>query len=283
MSTPALGVTSPEIRVVERLQCPVCHAAVWMSGEQIECTGCRSTYPFRRRVMDLRLDSAKNKQEALDWTEHWSADKQETAAQRFFSVYRQAVFARTVRYFTSRYFSTQGVFVEAGSGTSETSARIDKRAGDRLLVALDLIPEVLERCHSSMDIRMCGDIFRLPFKDESIEGIWNVGVMEHFTHEQIDSILREFRRTLKVGGRVILLWPAIFSVPQRILRVLEWGIHHTTSNKSFRFHPDEISQIRSIRHGREVLQRNGFRAVRIDPGVHSLMAFETIVGEKTSP
>jgi ubiquinone/menaquinone biosynthesis C-methylase UbiE len=131
-----------------------------------------------------------------------------------------------------------------------------------------------------MDIRTCGDIFSLPFQNNSLDGIWNVGVMEHFTHDQIDAILREFRRVLKPGGRIVLLWPATFSIPQRILRVLEWFINLRRGSDKFRFHPDEISQLRSVKQGREVLSRNGFRPVAIDIGLRTLMAFETIVGEK---
>jgi SAM-dependent methyltransferase len=281
MSAAAVNTLPRGATVADRLACPACSGVMRLSDDAVHCAGCGRRYPMRRGgVMDLRPDAATGKQEAIDWSEHWSEEKQATAAQRFFSVYRYAVFARTVRYFTSRYFAGSGVFVEAGSGTAETSSRIDKRNGGRVLVAMDLIPEVLERCHPAMDLRLSGDIFQMPFQDASLDGIWNVGVMEHFTHDQIDRILREFHRTLKPGGRVILLWPAIFSIPQRMLRVVEWGIHRTTENKTFRFHPDEISQIRSVRQGREVLQRNGFRPVRIDPGVHSLMAFETIVGEK---
>ena len=132
-----------------------------------------------------------------------------------------------------------------------------------------------------MDVRVCGDIFCLPFQSDAIDGIWNVGVMEHFTHDQIDAILREFRRVLKPGSRVVLLWPAKFSIPQRILRVCEWFINLRRGEADkFRFHPDEISQLRSPRQGREVLTRNGFRPVAIDIGLRTLMAFETLVGEK---
>lgn len=271
------------MQIMERLACPICSGHLSNCEKGLSCDVCARIYPVKDGVMDLRPPKANKKLEAHDWSEHWDGSKQETLAQRFFSMYRKAVFARTVRYFTSRYFPSSGVLVEAGCGTAETSMLIDKRDGNRTLVAMDLIPQVLTQSHPIMDIHVSGDIFQMPFQEGSVGGIWNVGVMEHFTHPQIDAILTDFHRVLQPGGRVILLWPAIFSVPQRILRVLEWFVHRTSSDKTFRFHPPEISQVRSIRHGREILERNGFKTVTIDPGLYSLMAFETLVGEKAPP
>ena len=59
--------------------------------------------------------------------------------------------------------------------------------------------------------------------------------MEHFSHEQIDRILQEFHRVLKPEARLILLWPATSSVPQRMLRVAERIIHATSKHKDFRY------------------------------------------------
>jgi SAM-dependent methyltransferase len=242
------------------------------------CERCGESYGIANGILDLRSRSATQKLEEFAWTEHWSALNQQSAAQRFFSFYRKTVFARAVAYFVDRYLSREGVLVEAGSGTSETSMLIGK--GGRALVAVDLIQNVLERCHAVMDVRICGDIFSLPFLADSIDGIWNVGVMEHFKHDQIDAILREFRRVLKPHSRMVLLWPATFSIPQRMLRVLEWFINLRRGTDKLRFHPDEISQLRSVEQGRAVLRRNGFRPIAIDPGLRTLMAFETLVAEK---
>ena len=268
-------------RLSEVLACPQCHGRAQTAPDGIVCERCGAKYDTAGGVLDLRPRQTVQKLEELQWTEHWSADKQESGSQKFFSFYRKAVFARAVAYFIGRYLPPAGLLVEAGCGTAETSMLIDKSAG-RTLVAVDLIRPVLDHCHPVMDIRVCGDIFALPFQDGSLDGLWNVGVMEHFTHPQIDAILREFHRVLKPGGRIVLLWPATFSIPQRILRVLEWFINlRRPAAAKFRFHPDEISQLRSVRQGREVLTRNRFRPVAIDIGLRTLMAFETLVGEKT--
>jgi SAM-dependent methyltransferase len=267
-------------RLCSALGCPQCRGGLSPSGKGLHCRQCGASYSIVNGVYDLRPVSTELKAEEADWNEHWSNSKQNSASQKFFSFYRKAVFARAVGYFVETYLPEKGLLVEAGSGTSETSMLIDKRGDARTLVALDLIRPVLERCHPVMDIRVCGDIFSLPFQNNSLEGIWNVGVMEHFTHDQIDKILREFHRVLKPGHRIVLLWPATFSIPQRILRVLEWFINLRRGADKFRFHPDEISQLKSIRQGKDVLARNGFRPVAIDIGLRTLMAFETIVGEK---
>lgn len=269
----------PHAALQGRIACPLCHGELARSGDRITCTACGSPHRVVDGILDLAppMDIPKEEEEA--WLRHWSEGNQQSAAQRFFSFYRKAIFARTVRHFTSKFFPEKGVFLEAGSGTAETSSLIPK-SGGRTLLALDLVLPVLQRVHPCMDIRVRGDIFRLPFHDNSLDGIWNVGVMEHFLHPQIDAILREFHRVLKPGGRVILLWPATFSIPQRMLRVVEFFVNLRNKGRKFQFHPDEISQIRSIREGREVLTRNQFHPVSIDPGFYSLMAFETIVGEK---
>jgi ubiquinone/menaquinone biosynthesis C-methylase UbiE len=214
------------------------------------------------------------------WSEHWSDDRQQSLVQRFFSFYRKAVFARTVRYFINRYFPTEGIFVEAGSGTSETSMRIDKCGGGRKLVATDIVQPVLKHCHPVMDERVCGDIFNLPFTDDSVDGIWNVGVMEHFTQEQIDKIMGEFYRVLKPNHRIVLLIPGSDSIPQRMLRVVEKIINARNKDKNFRFHPPEISQIKSTKQGRQLIERNNFECLHIDYGWRSLMAFKTLVAVK---
>lgn len=219
------------------------------------------------------------REEVVAWTEHWSEDNQKNPAQRFFSVYRKIVFARTVSYFAERYFPVQGIFVEAGSGTAETSMRINKHNGGRKLIAVDIILPVLARCHPNMDARMCGDIFQLPFRDNSIDGIWNVGVMEHFTRPQIDHITGEFFRILKPGGCLIMLVPGADSVPQRLLRLTERVINsHRT--EPFRFHPDEISKIQSRVQAESILTAAGLTVLEIEYGFRSLLAFKTLVGRK---
>lgn len=266
-------------QILDRLACPACGGGLEGHDLLLRCVVCGTTYPIVDGIPDLRPPFAGEKPELRDWTRHWSEEAQQSVSQRFFSWYRKVVFARTVAHFAHRYFPRHGVFLEAGSGTSETSMRIDK--GDqRILVAADIVLPVLAKGHPVMDVRVCCDIFRLPFQDNSLDGMWNVGVMEHFLHDQIDQIMAELQRVLKVGAPVIMLWPATDSIPQKILRLLEKVINLRQTGERFQFHPDEISKLRSSEEGRRVLARNGFDPVEVDFGLKSLMAFKTVVGRK---
>lgn len=267
-------------KIKDRLACPRCRGGLQQGNHVFICAGCGISYPVTQGVVDMRSPTDREKTEAVDWSAHWGDEHQGSVFQKFFGVYRKHVFARTVAYFTGRYFAPEGVFVEAGSGTAETSVRMDKRGGKRVLVALDIVPGVLAHCVPLMDVKICGDGFHLPFRDASLEGIWNLGVMEHFEHLQIDEMLREFRRVLKPGGRVILFWPATNSIPQKLLKLVERIINLKKRDRKFQFHPDEISQLRSNAEARDVLSRNGFVPLYVDWGLASGMAFKSVVGEK---
>ncbi len=265
---------------MDHLACPKCAIKLNWQTSGLHCNSCNVSYQVDKGIVDLRKSISCDDNEINQWDKHWDRSKQEALSQKFFSIYRKTVCARTVRHFINRYFNTTGIFVEAGSGTSETSSRINKHGSQRTLVALDAIFPVLERCHPIMDVRVCASIFHLPFCENSIDGIWNVGVMEHFTHEQIDQIMLQFYRVLKQKGTVILFWPAANSIPPKLLHFAENIINKTKQKKDFRFHPPEISQLQSTRECHDVLRRNGFKVSHIDFGLRSLMAFKTIIGEK---
>lgn len=55
---------------------------------------------------------------------------------------------------------------------------------------------------------LVGDVRQLPFSDESLDGIWSLGVIEHF-YEGFDSIISEANRVLKPGGYLFLTTPII--------------------------------------------------------------------------
>jgi SAM-dependent methyltransferase len=261
------------------LRCPLCHGELDL-GDPVTCVGCGARYPWRAGVASLIPAGPDDRKDLSDWTAHWEAGNQGLVSQRFFSWYRHVIFAPTVAHYFREFFPERGVFLEAGCGTSETSERIPKHGGNRVLIAADLVPEIAARAHPVMDVRMACDAFQLPFATGSLDGIWNVGVMEHFLHADIDRMVREFARVLRPGAPLVMLWPARTSIPQRLLRIAEFFINLRPRPTRFRFHPDEISQLRSSAEGFDVLRRNGLQPVEVSGEWRSLFAFKVVVGRR---
>ncbi|HPO62310.1 MAG TPA: glycosyltransferase, partial [Candidatus Kapabacteria bacterium] len=62
----------------------------------------------------------------------------------------------------------------------------------------------------SDDPRVVGmDIRHLEFADNSVDGIIASDVLEHFSHREVDSILKEWARVLKPGAEIIIRCPSL--------------------------------------------------------------------------
>jgi len=206
----------------------------------------------------------KDASEQEVWERHWSSTAGPDAlVGRIASIVRRRVLSRAVAHYTDRYFPRSGVFVECGCGTGQASGLIG-RDGRRLL-ALDFSSRALEqtRSVSSFTDRLQADIRTLPFRDASVSGIWNLGVMEHFDAAATGEILSEFRRVLQPGACAILFWPPEFGSSRWLLAPVEW-LMSRRRGREFRVFPDEVNRLRSRRHAADILQAAGLETVAVD-------------------
>ncbi len=145
------------------------------------------------------------------WDEHWDAIKPASSLfGRIASLVRMRVISRAVAYYASRYLAGDGPLVETGCGTGQSSWRIDVAGRPR--IALDYASGALREARAAglFDAFLQGDITRLPLRDASIAGLWNLGVLEHFDEAAGIRILREFRRVLAPGAHAVIFWPPEF-------------------------------------------------------------------------
>ncbi|HIH38474.1 class I SAM-dependent methyltransferase [Candidatus Woesearchaeota archaeon] len=175
-----------------------------------------------------------------DWESHYVGMKgtfYESAVQ----YYRKHVIAPTHRrVFEKAFPKPDGIYCEVGCGTAQASTLIRKK--NRTLIALDISFDALKQSHAikQFDVRVKGDAFRLPFKDESLDGIWNHGLYEHFTEEEIHQLMSECARVLKKGGGFYTFWPPMFSLNGTILR--GFGLLVRIIGKKFDAYPGEITR-----------------------------------------
>jgi SAM-dependent methyltransferase len=89
-----------------------------------------------------------------------------------------------------------------------------------------------------------GDICSIAFPDNHFDGIWNLGVMEHFSNPDMGKAFSEMRRVLKPGAHIILLWPSVWNLVNDFL----WWLF-----------PMIPSLLRSRRQGTKILKQNNFQ------------------------
>lgn len=201
--------------------------------------------------------------ESEPWDSHWTSASKGSLFERLASMVRTRILSRAVRDYSGRYFPSRGVFLECGCGTGQSSSRIP-RSG-RHLVALDFSLPALQAARTlpTYTEHLQGDIRRLPFANDSISGIWNLGVMEHFEPNQAMEILAEFRRVLRPGHVAILFWPPNFGSSRWILapieRFLSWK-----RGRLFRFFPDEVNRLRSRSHAFATIKAADLEPLAVD-------------------
>lgn len=217
--------------------------------------------------------------DARIWDRHWAALSEKTSLfGRVASLVRKALLSRAVRAFADEHFPRDGIFVEAGCGTAESSSRIDPAA--RTLVAMD-ISRLAVRAARRVPVfsgLLQGDLFRLPFRDGTVAGLWNLGVMEHFPKEEGRALLFEFARVLRPGGVALLFWPPEFGSSRLVLAPIE--ALRSRAGAPFRFFPDEVNRLRSRAHGIAMLEGTGLEPVVLSFGLRTLFIHLVVVARK---
>jgi dolichol-phosphate mannosyltransferase len=124
------------------------------------------------------------------------------------------------------------------------------------------------------------DILQLPFGDGEFDGVYNLGVMEHFTNEEIQRALSEFYRVLKPGGKVVIFWPPETSPMGLALKLFHWAARRVDTRVKDPLYPPEISRTSSREQGERWLRAAGFRPRHYEFGVRDLYLQRVFVASK---
>jgi ubiquinone/menaquinone biosynthesis C-methylase UbiE len=216
-----------------------------------------------------------------DWDVYWS--NQNKTSNKVYDVfadfYRNNIIKRALNYFLNKHFDLGAKVLHAGCG----SGKVDKDVVNKYqITALDISYPAL-KIYDSVNHQKAelvqASIFEMPFSNDSFDGIYNLGVMEHFTAEEINQILIEFKRVLKKGGKIVLFIPPTFG-----LTVLVLDSAHFILNKIFRrnvkLHPDEITRVQSKKHIKGIVEKAGFEFVEYYFGIKDMFTQAVVVAQK---
>ncbi len=137
-----------------------------------------------------------------EWDAYWSRP---SLKRRVIELARKYYFCRVVCSMVAKMAGR--TILEAGTG-SGIYLRYLKAKGFTVYgidLSIESVKKAKQQCHNIVQ----GNIFQLPFKDNSIDIIFNQGVMEHFTDEEWNRILKEFSR---VSKRLVVIVPGNLSL-----------------------------------------------------------------------
>ncbi len=227
------------------------------------------------------MTKEKALKEEKEWDEYWT--KKRTTSQTIYRViasfYRQFIIKRALNYFIESAFKSGAKLLHAGSGSGQVDKDLKKMFD---LTALDISEEALKLYrfyNGAASKTLKASIFDIPVQDKTFDGIYNLGVHEHFTGKENEKIFKEYLRVLKDDGKIVLFWPPKYSLSVAFLNSTHFILNDVLKRK-IRLHPEEISLIQSRKQVENFLKDNGFKPIRFYFGPKDFFTHCVIVGKK---
>ncbi|HUE75459.1 MAG TPA: ubiquinone/menaquinone biosynthesis methyltransferase [Chloroflexota bacterium] len=172
--------------------------------------------------------------------------------------------------------STGGRALDVGSGTGDLSLELTRQFDLRLVVALDLTPEMLAEGQRKATLAgrsppiasVVGDALDLPFPDGSFDCVVSGFTMRNVF--DLNRSLREMRRIIRPGGRAVILELTPMRVPviSQLFRiyfhlVVPWlGRVITGDTTAYSYLPASVDSFPSTDEFARMFVQAGFTGVR---------------------
>jgi dolichol-phosphate mannosyltransferase len=237
--------------------------------------------PEQFRLERIPVESDATLGDVQRWDAYWElqSGKIATLYELTASIYRRMVIKRNHERTIRRVFRPGSALLHAGCGSGQVDVDLH---GSLRITALDISRTALKlyakNNPGAFQIKH-GSILALPFPENAFDGIFNLGVVEHFTRDEISRIFSEFHRVLKPGGKVVVFWPH-----RRASSVLVLNAAHFVLNKVLRrkkeLHPPEITLLRNRAEAEGLLSLAGFRLLEYRFGFRDFYVQAMVVAVK---
>ncbi len=254
----------------------------WRSGSQLlSLWGASVASPARFRLVRPFREVDADLVDSQGWDSYW--DKKERPAiaayELIATAYRVSIIKRQLERFVSANFPDGSRLLHAGCGSGQVDAGLQRRMS---ITAVDISPSALRLYQSNnpdaAEIRHAS-ILDLPFAPGAFDGVYNLGVVEHFTRDEIELILRQFYRVLGPRGKLVIFWPHRRATSVAVLGAAHW-ILNDVLRRPTSFHPAEVSLLRSRQWVDEILHAAGFRLAGYSFGPRDFFVQAVVVAEK---
>lgn len=217
------------------------------------------------------------------WDAYWDKKNEPSTIvyELIAALYRVSVIKPRLQRFIRRHFPDGSHLLHAGCGSGQVDLALHRRMK---ITAVDISASALRlyrRNNPAAFAVQHASILDLPFAAESFDGVYNLGVLEHFTIDEIRTIMAQFRRVLKPGGKLVIFWPHSRATSVAVLNSAHWLLNDVLK-KPTRLHPAEISLVRSQQWVEDVVRDAGFRLVKYAFGPRDFFVQAVVVAEKTA-
>lgn len=228
----------------------------------------------------MRLGGIKKRRD--EWNGYWS--DRDAAADKFYdfgaTIYRKLFIKPPLNHVIRKQFPDHARLLHAGSGSGMVD---DDLHGFVDITALDHSTPAANhyRARHAGARATVGDIFSLPFSDGTFDGIYHLGLMEHYLDDEHSLVMKEFARVLKPGGKMVMFWPPRFGISVIGLAIIHWVLN-SVLKKDVRLHPPEPSLIKSKRWIIDWIKTKEYRLVEYSFGPRDMFTQCVVVVEPTS-
>jgi len=238
--------------------------------------------PEQFRVTIREPDLEGNLQDPQGWDDYWNPKRRASSIVYDFvaGLYRRMVIRRRLNHFIMRHFRHGARLLHAGCGSGQVDVDVQR---DMQITALDISKAALQfytRNNPGIKALKHGSILNLPFEDGLFDGVYNLGVVEHFTQAELEIIFGEFHRVLEPKGKLVLFWPHRFATSVIFLRMIQRLLRLLPGAEEC-LHPPEVSLLRSRQQARDLLSAAGFRVIDYYFGLRDLFVQAVVVAERT--
>lgn len=220
-----------------------------------------------------------------DWDQYWTDSAQNKG---LFDViakfYRRYIISPTVKHYFHKYFRDEPgrVYVHAGCGSSESDNRI--RFQHSKFALMDISIEGLKVARQKSTLKnvyfVCGDIYNPPFKTDVVDGIWNLGVMEHFYEPEITRIFTALSRITKPDGQCLIFWPPRYGLSVITLTSFLFIVNKFRSQPLV-LYPDEVSRFWTKPWAQRLLAPAGLTVQKTHFGIRDAFTYVIMVARKS--
>jgi dolichol-phosphate mannosyltransferase len=215
------------------------------------------------------------------WNQYWEkkTGKRAIAYEIVAGLYRNLVIRRRLTDTIQRVFPAGAHLLHAGCGSGQVDVNLHDHARitavDISVPALKFYARENPRAHQIKH----ASILDLPFEDSTFDGAYNLGVVEHFTKDELHKVFAELHRVVRPGGKLVIFWPHAQATSVVVLNSIHWAMNDVF-HAGVRLHPPEVSLVHSKKEAREILNGSGFELRSYRFGPRDLYVQAVVVAER---